>query len=119
MTGYVLNYTVSFTVHYITVGPSKNVLLKYKFNIKLFRVIKSSRKPNLTEPTHVLNVNQRIKLYMHFNTNVEQLFKIDFINEGKHTNSIENLTSKIGIKGVLMMHIGSCTIMGHEINSMG
>lgn len=92
-----LNYIVSFTVHYITVGPSKKILLKYKFNIKLFRVIKSSRKPNLTEPTHVLNVNQRIKLYLHFNTRlstlvyVEQLFKIDFINEGKHTNCIENI----------------------------
>lgn len=93
--------------------------MKYKFNIKLFRIIKSSRKPNLMEPTHVLNVNQRIKLYLHFNTRLMWNNCLKLILSMKENIQTALKTSKMGIKGVLKMHTGSCTIMGHEINSMG
>lgn len=58
------------------------------------------------EPTLMLNVNQRIKLYMYFNTKLiwDYIDLKVILSMKKNTESI-NLTSKIGMKEVLVMLI--------------
>ena len=51
----------------------------------------------------MLNVNQRIKLYMYFNTKLIWNNTDVFIYEGRIQNPLK--TSKIGMKGVLMILI--------------
>lgn len=60
------------------VGPSKNAFLKYNFTVKLLESLNLHESQILMEPTHTLNVNQRIKLYMYFNTktNLEHRLKM-------------------------------------------